>query len=87
VHESIYDEFVKRAVERAKKLKLTSQDNQPMSQGPQIDKIQYDKIMGYIESGKKEGARLVLGGKATRQGYYIEPTIFADVKDDHTIGM
>jgi aldehyde dehydrogenase (NAD+) len=87
VHESIYDEFVKRAVERAKKLKLTSQDNQPMSQGPQVDKIQYDRIMGYIESGKKEGAKLMLGGKGTGQGYYIEPTVFADVQDNHTIGM
>jgi len=77
---------VKRAVERAKQLKLTSQHNIPTSQGPQVDKIQYEKIMGYIESGKKEGARLVLGGKGTDQGYYIEPTVFADVQDHHTIG-
>jgi aldehyde dehydrogenase (NAD+) len=87
VHESIYDDFVKRAVERAKQIKLSSQDDKTLSQGPQIDKIQYDKIMGYIESGKKEGAKLVLGGKGTGQGYYIEPTVFTDVQDHHTIGM
>jgi aldehyde dehydrogenase (NAD+) len=87
VHEAIYDEFVKRAVARAKQLKLTSEYNVPSSQGPQVDKIQLDKVMEYIEIGKKEGARLVLGGKATGQGYYVEPTVFADVKDEHRIGM
>jgi len=86
VHESIYDEFVKRATERARQLKLTSQHDAPMSQGPQIDKIQYDKILGFVETGKKEGAKLLVGGKGTGQGYYIEPTVFADVQDDHVIG-
>lgn len=86
VHESIYDEFVKRATERARQLKLTSQDDKTMSQPPQIDKIQYDKILQYVETGKKEGAKLLVGGKGTGQGYYIEPTVFADVKDEYVIG-
>lgn len=85
VHESIYDEFVSRATERAKKLKLSYEQNTPFSQGPQVDKIQHDKIMNYIETGKKEGAKLQIGGLAGPTGYYIEPTIFSDVQDHHTI--
>jgi aldehyde dehydrogenase (NAD+) len=85
VHESIYDEFVAKATERAKKLQLSNVSNTPFSQGPQVDKIQHDKIMSYIETGKKEGAKLNIGGKAGTQGYYIEPTIFSDVQDHHTI--
>lgn len=47
----------------------------------QISKSQFEKVLAYIESGKKEGATLVTGGKACgTKGYYIEPTIFADVK-------
>lgn len=47
----------------------------------QVDKKQYEKILSYIEHGKREGATLLAGGKAfDRKGYYIEPTIFIDVK-------
>lgn len=46
----------------------------------QVDKKQYEKVLQYIEHGKKEGATLLTGGKALdRKGYYIEPTIFTDV--------
>lgn len=49
-------------------------------QGPQVDEKQYNKILSYIEIGKKEGATLLTGGKpAANKGYYIEPTIFTDV--------
>jgi coniferyl-aldehyde dehydrogenase len=47
----------------------------------QIDKPQFEKILSYIEHGKREGATLLTGGKPLgEKGYYIEPTIFADVK-------
>lgn len=47
----------------------------------QVDKKQFEKILSYIEHGKREGATLLAGGKrALDKGYYIEPTIFADVK-------
>ncbi|KAL1563400.1 Aldehyde dehydrogenase 2 member C4 [Salvia divinorum] len=53
---------------------------------PQVDEKQYNKILSYIEIGKKEGATLLAGGKpAANKGYYIEPTIFTDVTDDMTI--
>ncbi len=55
-------------------------------QGPQVDQAQFDKIMHYIDLGKKEGAKCVTGGKRFGdRGYYIEPTLFADVKDDMAI--
>ena len=51
-----------------------------------MDQDQYNKVMGYIDSGKKEGARLVCGGnRVGDRGYFIQPTVFADVKDDMTI--
>ena len=55
-------------------------------QGAQISKEQFDKILGYIDSGVAEGARLVTGGKRHGNcGYFIQPTIFADVKDEMKI--
>jgi len=54
--------------------------------GPQIDKIQYEKVLGYIASGKEQGAKLMLGGdKNGDKGYHVQPTIFTDVTDDMKI--
>lgn len=53
----------------------------------QIDAEQTEKIMGLIESGKKEGARCVTGGaRIPGKGFFIQPTVFADVKDNMRIG-
>lgn len=53
-----------------------------------MDKEQADKIMSYIESGKDQGAKLVAGGnRAGEKGFYIEPTVFADVKDEMKIAQ
>jgi aldehyde dehydrogenase (NAD+) len=57
-------------------------------QGPQISKRQQDRVLGYIETGKAEGARLVTGGGIPAhlpKGYYVEPTLFADVDNSMTI--
>jgi aldehyde dehydrogenase (NAD+) len=55
-------------------------------QGPQVDQAQFDKVMGYIESGRSEGAKLVCGGdRVGTRGYFIEPTVFADVRDEMKI--
>lgn len=86
VHEKIYDEFVRRAVEHAKKTKVGDQFDPTTEQGPQVDKDQMTKILGYIEAGQKDGAKLLTGGKRHgNKGYFVEPTIFADVKDDMRI--
>lgn len=61
-----------------------------VDQGPQVDKIQYDKIMAYIEGAKREvnagKCRILTGGnRLGTKGYFIEPTVFADVKEDQKI--
>ncbi|XP_008591545.1 PREDICTED: aldehyde dehydrogenase, cytosolic 2 [Galeopterus variegatus] len=82
VEESIYDEFVRRSVERAKKYVLGNPLTPGVNQGPQIDKEQYEKILDLIESGKKEGAKLECGGGSWgNKGYFIQPTVFSNVTD------
>jgi aldehyde dehydrogenase (NAD+) len=86
VHEKIYDEFVKRSVEAAKKRKVGDPFQHDTDQGPQVDNEQLTKILKYIDLGKKEGAQLLTGGKRHgNKGYFVEPTVFADVKDEMTI--
>ena len=86
VEEAIYDEYVKRTVERAKKRRVGDPWDKSSEQGPQVDQAQFDKIMGLIESGKKEGAKLECGGnRVGDKGFFVEPTVFTNVNDDMTI--
>lgn len=86
VQEGIYDEFVKRSVAAAKASKVGDPLMAGVTHGPQISEIQRTKILGYVDSGKKEGANLLTGGsKWGNKGYFVEPTIFADVQDHMTI--
>ncbi|XP_038675733.1 aldehyde dehydrogenase, mitochondrial-like [Scyliorhinus canicula] len=86
VQESIYDQFVEQSVERAKLRTVGDPFDSKNEQGPQVDEEQFKKILGYISSGKKEGAKLLCGGGvAADRGYYIQPTVFGDVKDDMII--
>lgn len=86
VHESVYEEFVKQSAIIAKRKVLGSPFEASTTQGPQIDATQTAKILELIEAGQKEGARLVTGGKRLGQkGYFIEPTVFADVTDQMRI--
>nr|AOD75396.1 aldehyde dehydrogenase-like protein [Tyrophagus putrescentiae] len=88
VHESIYEEFVKHSAAIANKRVLGSPFDANVTQGPQIDAAQTAKILDLIESGKKQGARVVTGGqRSTRKGYFIEPTVFADVTDSMRIAQ
>ena len=81
VHEDIYDEFVVAFTARLKSIRIGDNFDDTVDQGPQNSKMQFEKILSYIESGKSEGATLHLGGKpASEKGYFIEPTIFTDVK-------
>ena len=73
VQESIYDEFVERSVERAKKRTIGNPFDLKNEQGPQVDKEQFDKILGYIKAGTSEGAKLATGGlRHGDQGYFIQ---------------
>jgi aldehyde dehydrogenase (NAD+) len=59
-------------------------------QGPQISALQRERVLGYIEKGKAEGARVVVGGGRPahlEKGYYVEPTLFADVENSMTIAQ
>lgn len=86
VEESIYDEFVERSVETAKKRVVGDPFNPASQQGPQVDEEQYKKVLGLINAGKKEGAKLLAGGgPAGDRGYFVQPTVFVDVKDDMQI--
>lgn len=82
VEDPIYDEFVERSVERAKIRKVGNPFDFTTEQGPQVDEEQMTKILGLIDSGKSEGAKMCVGGaRHGDKGYFIEPTVFADVKD------
>ena len=84
VHESIHEEMLAGVIEGVKAYRPGLPTDPATTMGAIISKTQLDKIMSYIELGKAEGARLVAGGKrpdaaALRDGFYVEPTIFADV--------
>jgi len=82
VQEEIYDKFVQKAVEKAKKRTVGDPFDEKNESGPQIDQDQFDKILELIEAGKKEGAKLHCGGaRLGDKGYFIQPTVFSDVTD------
>ncbi|XP_061100913.1 aldehyde dehydrogenase family 1 member A3 isoform X1 [Conger conger] len=82
VEETVYEEFVQRSVENARKVVTGDPLDPRTSHGPQIDQKQFDKIMELIKSGKREGAKLECGGFAVEDGgLYIQPTVFSGVKD------
>ncbi|XP_059447839.1 aldehyde dehydrogenase family 2 member B7, mitochondrial-like [Corylus avellana] len=86
VHESIYDEFVEKAKARALNRTVGDPFKGGIEQGPQIDTKQFKKIMKYIKSGVESGATLEAGGdRLGNKGYYIQPTVFSNVKDNMLI--
>ncbi|KAH7688781.1 aldehyde dehydrogenase (NAD+) protein [Dioscorea alata] len=86
VHERVYDQFVEKAKARALKRVVGDPFKKGVEQGPQIDEEQFKKILKYIQSGKDNGATLVSGGdRIGDKGYYIQPTIFSNVKDEMEI--
>jgi aldehyde dehydrogenase (NAD+) len=88
VEDSIYDQFIDKLAKKVAARKLGDPFDPKTEQGPQVDKTQYDRIMGFIEHGRSQGARCVTGGERFGdKGYFIKPTIFADVKDDMKIAV
>ena len=86
VERPVYDDFVNRVTQRAASRRLGNPFDPETTQGPQVDRAQFDKIMDYIERGHAAGARCVTGGgRHGDKGFYIEPTVFADVTDDMAI--
>merc|ERR1711920_531153 len=91
IHEDVHDAFVEKVMMHAKKLRTQGDDKSETTVpicdlGPQVDKIQFEKVLGYIEAGKKGGAKCALGGgRLGNKGYYVQPTIFTEVTDDMKI--
>ncbi|KAK1891546.1 Retinal dehydrogenase 1 [Dissostichus eleginoides] len=86
VEEPIYDEFVRRSVERAKRRTVGSPFDPTTEQGPQISREQQNRVLEFIQSGISEGAKMECGGKALGvKGFFIEPTVFSNVRDDMRI--
>ncbi len=83
VQDTVYDEVLAAFKEHADNLVVGDPFNDATFQGAQTSQQQLDKILEYVEIGKKEGATLVAGGERLGdKGYFVRPTIFADVKED-----
>ena len=92
VHKRVYREFTERFRKAASRLKLGDGLQKATDVGPVINQSQFNKILKYIEIGKKEGAKLILGGKACQKGdcskgYFVEPTIFSGVTPEMRIAQ
>ncbi len=88
VEEKAYDEFVERSTDRAKRRRVGDPLDRVTEQGPQVDNDQFNKVLSYVQSGKQEGAKLMCGGERVgERGYFVAPTVFADVKDDMKIAQ
>jgi len=80
VQESVYDEFIKKLIDYTTTTTILGDPfDDDTSHGPQVSKLQHDRVMSYVQKGKDEGAELVLGG-TTPGGNFVAPTIFKDVK-------
>jgi aldehyde dehydrogenase (NAD+) len=82
----VHREFVERLAARAKQRKVGDPLDPSTEQGPQVSQEQLDKILGYIDLGQQQGAALVTGGhRIGDKGFFVEPTIFDNVRDDMKI--
>jgi len=90
--EKIYDKFIEILVEKLKEIKVGDGLNPGISMGPLAGESQLKKVLGYIEIGEKEGAKVIVGGKRMEgskydKGFFIEPAIFVDVKPEMKIAQ
>ncbi|MGM8887811.1 aldehyde dehydrogenase family protein, partial [Psychrobacter sp. 1U2] len=87
VHESIYDEFIKRCIARVEAIKMGNPLDTDTMIGAQASSDQLEKILSYLDIGKKEGAKVLVGGEKAEHngdlgdGYYVQPTIFEGTND------
>jgi betaine-aldehyde dehydrogenase len=87
VQKGIKSRFLKSLAERAAKIRMGDPLEEATQMGPLVSAVQLDKVLGYIATARAEGATLVCGGSraAPNTGYYVQPTVFADVTDSMTI--
>ncbi|KAI0840528.1 aldehyde dehydrogenase [Hypoxylon sp. FL0890] len=84
VQEKIYDEFLEKYKAQVSKVSVLGDPFEKTTfHGPQVSKVQYEKVLGYIESAREEGATIYMGGEPAPQGgrgFYVQPTVFTNVK-------
>ncbi len=90
VHEAIYEEFVEDVASRARQLRVGNPLDPASQMGTQISGRQMERILDYVESGRREGARLLCGGERDTEGekargFYVRPAVFADVRPEMKI--
>ena len=86
VQNGILDNFLKRLTERLELAVIGDPQDERTNFGPMVSERQLDIVLSYIKKGKAEGARLITGGnRIPSDGYYVQPTVFADVTDDMSI--
>jgi aldehyde dehydrogenase (NAD+) len=86
IEERVHDQVVEKLVKRARVSKVGDPFDPETTQGPQVSQEQFDRIMGFIEAGKKDGAKMLTGGnRVGNKGYFIEPTVFDGVSDNMRI--
>ncbi|MEJ9229228.1 aldehyde dehydrogenase family protein [Peribacillus butanolivorans] len=90
LEESIYDQFIASLTAKAKQIKVGSGSDEKTHMGPVVSEAQMNKILSYIEIGKEEGAKLIVGGNRIKgegleNGYFVEPTIFVDTTPEMRI--
>ncbi|PIE12110.1 MAG: betaine-aldehyde dehydrogenase [Rhodobacterales bacterium] len=86
VQRKVLEPFIARLVERTQNAVIGDPKDEATTFGPLVTEAQMEKVLSYIETGKAEGATLVLGGhRMDREGFFVAPTIFSDVRDDMTI--
>ena len=89
VHKAIKETFLARLKARTEAILIGDPQDEATQMGPMVSLAQREKVLSYIDKGKAEGATLVTGGgipnSVTGEGFYIQPTVFADVTDDMTI--
>ncbi|KAJ7361019.1 aldehyde dehydrogenase [Mycena albidolilacea] len=86
VQSGIYDKFLEKFTEKSKSIRIGDPFGKDIDQGPMSSEAQFNRIMGYIESGKADGATVHMGGERFgTEGYYINPTIFTDTTPEMKI--
>ncbi|EDR12821.1 NAD-aldehyde dehydrogenase [Laccaria bicolor S238N-H82] len=86
VQDTVYEKFLELLITKVKAQVVGDGFDNKSGGGPMVSKGQYDRVWGYIESGKQEGAQVAFGGvKRSTKGYYVDPTIFTNIRPDMRI--
>jgi len=85
VHESVREEFTEKLLTKVENRKVGDPFEDGVDQGPQVDKLQFDRVMGFIEKGKAEGDLLIGGGRYGDKGFYVQPTVFENIPEQASV--